>query len=130
MEQHCTTIDTQGTKTYLGVWRTTTGVQKDLWREGYVLDSQQLPPMVTSELATKILRCGKSIIFLRESCADSTWVPRGAMTNATNLEYGQVGEPAHKAIPACLNPLCCSRPLVPPIQAMGLPKGLGLLAVL
>ena len=64
----------------------------DLWRDGYVLLPNQLPPMVDSELAAAILRCGKSIIFLRECCGDSSWAPWGGSGAGavTKLEYGQV----------------------------------------
>lgn len=56
-----------------------------------MLDETQLPPMVTRDLAARILRCGKSIIFLRECCGDNSWVPSGAGSrHQAKLEYGQV----------------------------------------
>jgi gamma-tubulin complex component 3 len=63
-----------------------------MWREGYVLLHDQLPPMVDQDLAASILRSGKSIIFLRECCGDSSWAPWSGSGSAAvaKLEYGQV----------------------------------------
>ncbi|PKA47028.1 Gamma-tubulin complex component 4 like [Apostasia shenzhenica] len=70
---------------------------ESLWREGYQLQSTMLPSFISSMLAQRILRTGKSINFLRVCCEDSGWVDAateaaahvGATTRRGGLGYGE-----------------------------------------
>ncbi|KAL6744735.1 Spc98 family-domain-containing protein [Haematococcus lacustris] len=55
---------------------------RDLWRQGYWLEAAQLPPFISPQLASKVLRAGKSINFLQDVCGDLAWVQAAALTSA------------------------------------------------
>ncbi|KAJ9510229.1 hypothetical protein QJQ45_015708 [Haematococcus lacustris] len=55
---------------------------RDLWRQGYWLEEAQLPPFISPQLASKVLRAGKSINFLQDVCGDLAWVQAAALTSA------------------------------------------------
>jgi len=69
------------------------GFERDVWREGYKLRADQLPPMIGGDLAARILRCGKSIIFLTHCCGDTSWVAQNSgvtgLGSSARLAYGQ-----------------------------------------
>ncbi|KAL3534145.1 hypothetical protein ACH5RR_002606 [Cinchona calisaya] len=70
---------------------------ESLWREGYRLHSTMLPSFISSSLAQRILRTGKSINFLRVCCEDCWWADAaaesaaaaGTTTTRGNLGYGE-----------------------------------------
>ncbi|KAL3533961.1 hypothetical protein ACH5RR_007482 [Cinchona calisaya] len=65
---------------------------ESLWREGYRLHSAMLPSFISSSLAQRILRTGKSINFLRVCCEDRGWADAaaaGTTTRRGNLCYGE-----------------------------------------
>ncbi|XP_027069148.1 gamma-tubulin complex component 3-like isoform X2 [Coffea arabica] len=70
---------------------------ESLWREGYSLHSAMLPSFISSSLAQRILRTGKSINFLRVCCEDRGWADAaaeaanaaGTTTGRGNLGYGE-----------------------------------------
>lgn len=58
-----------------------------LWREGYVLRPEMLPPFVSAELARAVLRCGRTINFLKTVCGDYDWAAdAGAAEDERALE--------------------------------------------
>eukprot|EP00798_Chlamydomonas_sp_ICE-L_P007206 gene7206-317_t len=70
------------------------GLAHDMWRDGYWLDQNQLPPFLTQTLANKILRAGKSINFLQECCGDVKWVQDRAAAaqsvSGSTISFGNV----------------------------------------
>lgn len=67
---------------------------RDPWREGYKIEPAKLPPFISAALAQCILRAGKSINFLRDSCGDVTWAQErvaSAQDAAASVGFGQVG---------------------------------------
>ena len=68
-------------------WHVRAGVGGALWRQGYSVEDELRPPMVSRTLADKLLRAGKSLNFLRRDCL-----------------------PAHVPTPACCP--ACSSPAV------------------
>ena len=65
----------------------------DPWKDIYRIEPAKLPPFVGKELADRILRAGKSINFLRDSCGDVEWVhdwAAAAQDAAAAVGYGQV----------------------------------------
>ncbi|CAA0812687.1 Gamma-tubulin complex component 3 [Striga hermonthica] len=70
---------------------------ESLWREGYRLHAAMLPSFISSSLAQRILRTGKSINFLRVCCEDQGWaesatqaaVAAGTSTCRGGLGYGE-----------------------------------------
>ncbi|XP_020270565.1 gamma-tubulin complex component 3, partial [Asparagus officinalis] len=68
-----------------------------LWREGYRIQSLMLPSFISSVLAQRILRTGKSINFLRVCCEDNGWADAaaeaaahvGTTTRRGGLGYGE-----------------------------------------
>lgn len=55
---------------------------------------QTYSPPTPQALAERILRAGKSINFMRDSCGDARWVAERAAANqeaAAAVAYGQVG---------------------------------------
>ena len=50
-----------------------------MWRQGYGIDQSRLPQFLSSQLASRILRAGKSINFLLECCGDVAWVQERAL---------------------------------------------------
>lgn len=70
---------------------------ESLWREGYEIQSSMLPAFISTMLAQRILRTGKSINFLRVCCEDSGWAEAaaeaaahvGATTRRGGLGYGE-----------------------------------------
>ncbi|KAI3868102.1 hypothetical protein MKX03_035318 [Papaver bracteatum] len=70
---------------------------ESLWVEGYRLHSVMLPSFISSSLAQRILRTGKSINFLRVCCEDQGWADAaseaaaavGTTTRRGGLVYGE-----------------------------------------
>ena len=66
----------------------------DMWRSGYAIDGSRLPRFLSQKLAARILRAGKSVNFLQESCGDVAWVQERAMSAqaaaAAAVSIGQV----------------------------------------
>lgn len=44
-----------------------------LWSRKYVLEMEMVPTFIDQDLASKIMRTGKSINFIRQCCKDSEW---------------------------------------------------------
>jgi gamma-tubulin complex component 3 len=47
--------------------------QLDPWRDCYRIEPARVPAFVSSSLARRVLRAGKSLYFLREVCGDGRW---------------------------------------------------------
>ncbi|CAA6664252.1 unnamed protein product [Spirodela intermedia] len=70
---------------------------ESLWREGYRIQSSMLPSFISPTLASRILRTGKSINFLRVCCDDRGWAVAaaeaaaqvGTTTRRGGLGYGE-----------------------------------------
>ena len=70
---------------------------ESLWQEGYKIESSMLPSFISSTLACRILRTGKSINFLRVCCDDKGWAKAaseaaahvGTTTRRGSLGYGE-----------------------------------------
>ncbi|KAG1679629.1 hypothetical protein FOA52_006146 [Chlamydomonas sp. UWO 241] len=66
----------------------------DMWRDGYAIDAAHVPRFLSPQLASKILRAGKSVNFLQECCGDVSWVQERAMSAhaaaAAAVSIGQV----------------------------------------
>lgn len=45
----------------------------DLWRSGFALVPEMLPPLVSDGTAAAVLRAGKTVTFLRSCCGDDGW---------------------------------------------------------
>ncbi|GMH18735.1 hypothetical protein Nepgr_020576 [Nepenthes gracilis] len=73
---------------------------ESLWSEGYRLDARMLPSFISPSLASRILRTGKSINFLRVCCEDRGWADAameaaaasGTTTGKGGLGYGESDE--------------------------------------
>ncbi|KAK9917451.1 hypothetical protein WJX75_004487 [Coccomyxa subellipsoidea] len=67
-----------------------------LWRTGYLLEEGMRPPFVSAAMADKLLRGGKTLIFLRECCGDAEFEQSLARTPmaaaASQLSYGQTDQ--------------------------------------
>jgi gamma-tubulin complex component 3 len=75
--------------------------EEHLWRRGYALRPEALPPFITPEQAAHALRIGKSINFLRRGCGDGAWAADApavlaAAAAAGGLAYGNA--PALEAL--------------------------------
>uniref|UniRef100_A0A1D1YX60 Gamma-tubulin complex component 3 n=1 Tax=Anthurium amnicola TaxID=1678845 RepID=A0A1D1YX60_9ARAE len=67
---------------------------ESLWREGYRIQSSMLPSFISPTLASRILRTGKSINFLRVCCEDGGWAVAAAEAAAhvgTSTRKGVLG---------------------------------------
>ncbi|EIE20511.1 hypothetical protein COCSUDRAFT_48540 [Coccomyxa subellipsoidea C-169] len=64
-----------------------------LWRKGYLLEEDMRPPFVSAAMSHKLLRGGKTLIFLRECCGDAEFEQSLARTPmaaaASQLSHGQ-----------------------------------------
>ena len=69
----------------------------DLWRDGFSLEMEMLPPFVDEGAASAILRAGKTATFLRLCCDDSTWEEEEAFRA---LQEGMAGAASAGLMPA------------------------------
>ncbi|KAG2486861.1 hypothetical protein HYH03_014544 [Edaphochlamys debaryana] len=66
----------------------------DVWRQSYGLDEARLPPFIGPSLASRILRAGKAIHYLRLACGDGGWVQQRAEAWAREPPAGGAAAPA------------------------------------
>lgn len=59
-----------------------------VWEEKYKLDETMIPSIITEDFARKIFLIGKSLNFIRYSCADSAWVEGYSKEASRELRYG------------------------------------------
>ncbi|MFS7953789.1 putative gamma-tubulin complex component protein [Helianthus anomalus] len=57
-----------------------------LWKEGYQINYLMLPSFISKSLATRVLRTGKSINFLKVCCEDHSWAD---LAPSRGLGYGE-----------------------------------------
>ena len=79
------------------------------WTGSYELRTALLPSFIGRPLATKILRAGKTINFLREVCGDTAWVQESAAAaQFAPLEADQVRTLIDCTLPtSCVLLECC-----------------------
>jgi gamma-tubulin complex component 3 len=59
-----------------------------VWECKYEVSEAMIPSIVTHELAHKVFLIGKSLNFIRHSCADSAWVETYSRESSKELHYG------------------------------------------
>jgi hypothetical protein len=64
------------------------GAATSVWEDKYRLEQDQIPTLMTKDLARKIFLIGKSLNFIRYGCGDSAWVEKYSKEKAKELRYG------------------------------------------
>ncbi|CAG9463000.1 unnamed protein product [Pedinophyceae sp. YPF-701] len=59
------------------------GESQDVWRGRFRLRQAMVPPWWGPEAAATVLRAGKTIRFLRDTCEDTAWADSDALADAT-----------------------------------------------
>ncbi|KAH7358443.1 spindle pole body component alp6 [Plectosphaerella cucumerina] len=59
-----------------------------VWEDKYEIDKGMIPSIITQDFAQKVFLIGKSLNFIRHSCADSQWVENYSKAASKELRYG------------------------------------------
>lgn len=60
----------------------------NVWEDKYKPVNHMIPSIITPAFASKIFLIGKSLNFIRHSCADAAWVESYSMESSRELRYG------------------------------------------
>ncbi|KAF7545398.1 hypothetical protein G7046_g9574 [Stylonectria norvegica] len=60
----------------------------NVWEDKYEISKDMIPSIVTQDFAQKVFLIGKSLNFIRHSCADSLWVEDYSKAASKELRYG------------------------------------------
>lgn len=59
-----------------------------VWNDKYEIDPAMIPSIMRTDFAEKVFLIGKSLNFIRHSCADSQWVENYSKGASKELRYG------------------------------------------
>jgi gamma-tubulin complex component 3 len=60
----------------------------NVWEDKYEIAKDMIPSIMTHDFAQKVFLIGKSLNFIRHSCADSVWVEDYSKAASKELKYG------------------------------------------
>ncbi|KAI1380706.1 spindle pole body component alp6 [Hypoxylon crocopeplum] len=60
----------------------------NVWEDKYMLSTDMIPSIITTEFAEKVFLIGKSLNFIRHSCGDAQWVESYSKESSKELRYG------------------------------------------
>ncbi|KAG6182028.1 hypothetical protein E4U36_003615 [Claviceps purpurea] len=60
----------------------------NVWTDKYEIEDTMIPSIMTHDFAQKVFLIGKSLNFIRHSCADSAWVEDYSKAASKELRYG------------------------------------------
>ncbi|KAI9172390.1 Spindle pole body component alp6 [Paramyrothecium foliicola] len=60
----------------------------NVWEDKYEIAKDMVPSIITQDFAQKVFLIGKSLNFIRHSCADSLWVEDYSKAASKQLQYG------------------------------------------
>jgi gamma-tubulin complex component 3 len=60
----------------------------NVWEDKYEIAKDMIPSIMTHDFAQKVFLIGKSLNFIRHSCADSIWVEDYSKAASKELKYG------------------------------------------
>lgn len=64
------------------------GGATSVWEDKYILKTNMIPSIITTDFASKVFLIGKSLNFIRFSCGDSAWVEAYSKSASRTLRYG------------------------------------------
>ena len=64
------------------------GAAASVWEQKYSLQPAMLPSILAADFANRVFLIGKSLNFIRYSCADGAWVETYSKSTSRELQYG------------------------------------------